>query len=190
MAEDEQQQKKEDKKEEAPPTYCEVLERTVFVENLRTSVEKLAKILKPLYAEKFGENAVLALVRRRDGYEITFSSVEAAKECLENGFQIERRQYDAVSLCNSDLLVNLNPVPAYVEDAAIVKKLTDIGCLSVSEVKHHKVEGVETGRRKVLVRLPPNMRSLPRAISVKSGSGRDERIEIFHRNQRIRKNTR
>lgn len=167
-----------------------VMERTVFVENLRTSVEKLAKILKPLYLEKFGENAVVALVRKRDGYEITFCSVEAAQECLDNGFQVERRQYDAVSVSNSDLLVNLNSVPAYVDDASIVKKLTDLGCISVSEVKHHKIEGVETGRRKVLVQLPNNMRSLPRALTVKSVNGRDERIECFHRNQRLRKNTR
>lgn len=188
MADGEQQQQK--KQEDGNKADNSVLERTVFVENLRTSVEKLAKILKPLYSEKFGEEAIVALVRKRDGYEITFSSKEAAQECLDNGFQVDRRQYDAVSVSNSDLLVNLNSVPAYVDDSAIIKKLTDLGCTYVSEIKHHKIEGVETGRRKVLVQLPSNMRSLPRAISVKSVSGRDERIEVFHRNQRLRKNTR
>lgn len=176
--------------EETKKADNNILERTVFVENLRTSVEKLAKYLKPLYAEKYGEDAIVALVRKRDGYEITFSSVEAAQECLDNGFQIERRQYDAVSVSNSDLLVNLNSVPAYVDDSEIIKKLTDLGCTSVHEVRHQKIEGVETGRRKVLVQLPPNMRSLPRAINVKSAIGKDERIEVFHRNQRPRKNTR
>lgn len=171
-------------------TLNTALERTVFVENLRTSVEKLAKILKPLYAEKFGVDAIVALVRKRDGYEITFSSEAAANECVDNGFQVDRRQYDAVSLSNSDVLVNLTPVPAYVDDAAIAKKLTDLGCTHVSEIKHHKIDGVETGRRKVYVRMPNNMRSLPRAITVKSVVGRDERIEVFHRNQRLRKNTR
>lgn len=186
MAEDEQQKKPE----EAKKSNNDVLDRTVFVENLRTSVEKLAKILKPLYSEKYGEDAVVALVRKRDGYEITFSSKEAAQECLDNGFQIERRQYDAVSVSNSDLLVNLNSVPAYVDDSEIIKKLENLGCTAVNEVRRVKIEGVETGRRKVLVQLPSNMRSLPRAINVKSAIGKDERIEVFHRNQRLRKNTR
>lgn len=186
MAEDEQQKKPEETKK----SNNDILERTVFVENLRTSVEKLAKILKPLYGEKYGEDAVVALVRKRDGYEITFSSKEAAQECLDNGFQIERRQYDAVSVSNSDLLVNLNSVPAYVDDSEIVKKLENLGCTAVNEVRRVKIEGVETGRRKVLVQLPTNMRSLPRAITVKSAIGKDERIELFHRNQRLRKNTR
>lgn len=167
-----------------------VLERTVFVENLRTSVEKLIKILKPLYAAKHGENAISALVRRRDGYEITFSSVEGANDCIDNGFKVDNRQYDGVSLCNSDLLVNLNPVPAYIDDVSIAKRLADIGCTFVGEVKHSQVEGIDTGRRKVIVRLPVNMRSLPRAIIVKGPTGRDERLELFHRNQRIRKITR
>lgn len=183
----------EQKQQEAPATVAannSVLERTVFVENLRTSVEKLAKILKPVYAEKFGENAIVALIRRRDGYEITFSSTDAAQDCIENGFKVDNRHHDGVSLCNSDLLVNINPVPAYVDDEAITKKLADIGCVIVGEVKHVQIEGIETGRRKVIVRLPPNMRSLPRAIIVKSAAGRDERLEVFHRNQRIRKNTR
>lgn len=166
-----------------------VLERTVFVENLRTSVEKLAKILKPFYQEKFGENAIVALIRKRDGYEITFKTADAAQDCIENGFKVDNRQYDGVSLSNADLLVNLNPVPAYVDDAALTKKLADLGCTIVGEVKRVNVEGIETGRRKVIVRLPPNMRSLPRAIIVKA-NGRDERIEVFHRNQRVRKNTR
>lgn len=187
MSEGDQQKQHE---EETAGDDGNVMERTVFVENLRTSVEKLAKILKPLYLEKFGENAVVALVRKRDGYEITFCSVEAAQECLDNGFQIERRQYDAVSVSNSDVLVNLNAVPAYVDDSAIIKKLTDLGCTSISDIRHHKIEGVETGRRRVLLQFPNNMRSLPRSITVKSMSGRDERIDLFHRNQRIRKNTR
>lgn len=186
MAEGEQQKTTE----EAKTPNNDILERTVFVENLRTSVEKLAKILKPLYAEKFGEDAVVALVRKRDGYEITFSSKEAAQECMDNGFQIERRQYDAVSVSNSDLLVNLNSVPAYVDDSDIVKKLENLGVTVVNGVRRVKIEGVETGRRKVLVQLPSNMRSLPRAINVKSANGKDERIEVFHRNQRLRKNTR
>lgn len=166
-----------------------VLDRTVFVENLRTSVEKLAKLLKPVYDEKFGDNSITALIRKRDGYEITFKNTEAAKDCIENGFKVDNRQYDGVSMCNSDLLVNLNPVPAYVDDAVLTKKLQDLGCTIVGDVKRVAVEGIETGRRKVIVRLPQNMRSLPRAINVKS-NGRDERIEVYHRNQRIRKNTR
>ncbi|GFQ93949.1 uncharacterized protein TNCT_236511 [Trichonephila clavata] len=182
MADSEQKQ--------AAATDTSVLERTIFVENLRTSVEKLIKILKPVYAEKFGDNAITALVRRRDGYEITFSSVEAAKDCIENGFKVDSRQYDGVSMCNSDLLVNLNPVPAYIDDVSIAKRLADIGCTFVGEIKRAQVDGIDTGRRKVIVRLPNNMRSLPRAIIVKGPNGRDERIEVFHRNQRIRKNTR
>ncbi|GIY95626.1 uncharacterized protein CEXT_150471 [Caerostris extrusa] len=180
-----------EQKPAAPATTdVSILERTVFVENLRTSVEKLAKILKPVYSEKFGDNAIVALVRRRDGYEITFTSVEAAKDCIENGFKVDNRQYDGVSMVNSDLLVNLNPVPAYVDDVSIAKKLTDIGCAFVGEIKRAQIDGIDTGRRKVIVRLPNNMRSLPRAIIVKGANGRDERIEVFHRNQRIRKNTR
>ncbi|KFM62932.1 hypothetical protein X975_06671, partial [Stegodyphus mimosarum] len=185
MTETEQKQQPEKTADDSP-----VLERTVFVENLRTSIEKLAKILKPLYAEKYGENPIVSMIRKRDGYEITFATPEAAKDCLDNGFKIENRQYDAVSLCNSDLLLNLNPVPSYVEDSALIKKLSDLGCTVVGEVKRHTVEGIETGRRKIVVRLPKEMRSLPRAIMVKSTAGRDERIEVFHRNQRIRKNTR
>lgn len=190
MADGEQQKKQEEGGKAGEDNNKDVLERTVFVENLRTSVEKLAKILKPIYSEKYGEDAVVALVRKRDGYEITFSTAEAARECLDTGFQVDRRQYDAVSVSNTDLLVNLTSVPAYVDDAAIVKKLTDMGVTSVGEIKHQKIEGVETGRRKVLIQLPSNMRSLPRGITVKSAIGRDERIEVFHRNQRLRKNTR
>lgn len=175
--------------EQAVSVSNNILERTVFVENLRTSVEKLAKILKPLYSENYGENVVVALIRKRDGYEITFSSVEAARDCLDNGFKVDNRQYDGVSMCNSDLLVNINPVPAYVDDSVIVKKLSDLGCSVVGDIKRAQVEGIETGRRKVVVRLPSAMRSLPRAIIVKA-NGRDERLEVFHRNQRIRKNTR
>lgn len=167
-----------------------IMERTVFVENLRTSVEKLAKILKPLYAEKFGDDAIVAMIRKRDGYEITFSTLDATRECLDSGFKVDNRQYDAVCISNSDLLVNVNPVPAYIDDSAITKKLTDLGCVVVGDVKRATVEGIETGRRKVIVRLPANLRSLPRAIIVKTASGRDERLEVYHRNQRIRKNTR
>ncbi|CAL1267242.1 unnamed protein product [Larinioides sclopetarius] len=180
----------EQKQEQTSGVNSSILERTLFVENLRTSVEKLAKILKPQFAEKHGDNAITALIRKRDGYEITFSNAEAAKDCLENGFKVDNRQYDGVSMVNSDLLVNLNPVPAYVDDVSIAKKLTDIGCTYVGEIKHVQIDGIDTGRRKVIVRLPTNMRSLPRAIAVKGPSGRDERIEIFHRNQRLRKNTR
>lgn len=180
----------EQKQEKAPTGDTSILERTLFVENLRTSVEKLAKILKPQFAEKHGETAITALIRKRDGYEITFSTGEAAKDCLENGFLVDNRQYDGVSMVNSDLLVNLNPVPAYIDDVSIAKKLTDIGCGYVGEIKHVQIDGIDTGRRKVIVRLPTTMRSLPRAISVKGPTGRDERIEIFHRNQRLRKNTR
>lgn len=186
------------KPEEATPEESEsrkeaedVLSRTVFVENLRTSVEKLARALRPQFAEKFGEGAVQSLVRRRDGYEVTFSSGEAARECLERGLVVEKRSYDAVAVAGDELLVTLASVPAYVDDAAVARRLRDLGCAVVGDVRRVTIEGVETGRRKVLVRLPQGgARSLPRAIVVKAACGRDERIELFHRNQRIRKITR
>lgn len=175
---------------ETPPAPPSMMERTVFVEGLRTSVEKLAKRIKPVFTATHGENAILALVRRKDGYEITFSTTEAASECLKSGIDIDNRHYEAIGSASPDILVTLYPVSAYVEDSVLVEKLTELGCQVNGEVKRNQILGIENGRRKVVVQLPPNMRSLPRAITVKLPTGRVERIDVYHRNQRLRKATR
>ena len=126
-------QQQEPLKQEDATTYGSVLDRTVSIGNLTTSVEKLAMILKPIYS-KYGVNPDQALIRKREECEITFATVKAIRDCLEDEFQIENRRYDTVSLINSDLLVNLNTLPAYVYDEALVKKLQELGCTVVRDI--------------------------------------------------------
>lgn len=160
-------------------------ECTLTIDNIPNGQFSAGKVIEA--AERIcGMNTVMAVVPsdNRLFYEITTDSEENAMK-LTNGIEIEDRKFNCALQFNKVKVVSFMHLPAYVDDADIIKTLTDRGCELKSDLfRHvHPRTQVADGTRYVHVKFPPGLGSLPWSMRFVTGAG-TKYFRVKHNDQR------
>lgn len=133
-----------------------------------------------------GGNTILAVVPNdlENTYEITADSEENALK-LTNGIRIGEKDFDCTFQFNDIVVVSFMHLPAHITDDEILDKLTDKGCVIMSQVYRHVHAGTQVadGTRYVRVKFPPGMVSLSWSMKFDTGHG-EKYFKVVHNNQR------
>ena len=160
-------------------------EHTVSVDVDDNRTVKASKVIEEL-EKTFGVGSVVAVVPRSGNlYEITVNEKRYVDELANSGFQVGGIKYDCHAIYSSEKLVSFMHLPAFIEDADILNKLTALNIEVTSPIKRKKHPGtnVADGTRYLLCKFPPNVSSLPYTMKFEIDTNKHEYVRVKHDHQ-------
>lgn len=116
-----------------------------------------------------GKDSLVGCVKMTGYWVITMKERKDSELLQETGLVINNEACNVFGVSRTLLTVSLFGIPAYIADSELTEKLNEYGCVIKGQWKHKTYPdfpNIENGTRFVRLELPPNVKSLPYAITI------------------------
>jgi len=118
-------------------------------------------------------------------YEVTVKDKRSSDELVKTPFEINGKRFKCDVIYSEEKVGSFLHLPAFIPDSEIKRKLDDYHAEMMSPIKRCMYPGtnIADGTRYVVVKLPPNISSLPYTMKFALGKNKFEYIRVKHDNQ-------